>query len=112
MAGPTLTTAARLQCPHGGQVQIVTTDTRSSAGGSPLATSADQFLVTGCPFQLPGPTPSPCVKVVWQRPDTRAKAAGSYTLSASSAGLCVSAAEVPQGPVVVVSPGQTRARTK
>lgn len=111
MAGASLTATSRLQCPHGGQVQIVPADTRSRAGGAPLATASGQFLVTGCPFQLPGPTPSPCVQVIWQVPDTRVRAGGGFTLSQSSVGLCMSAAGAPQGPVVIVST-QTRTQTR
>ncbi|MGA9772087.1 MAG: hypothetical protein WBV94_23850 [Blastocatellia bacterium] len=94
-----------MQCPHGGTVQAVASNTRATAGGAPILTSADTFLVVGCPFQLPTtpPTPSPCVKIQWIVTDIRVKTASGQTLSNSSVGLCSSAAGVPQGPVVIQS---------
>jgi hypothetical protein len=105
MAGRTLTTASTLQCPHGGQVQIVSSNTRVTAGGAPAATSADTFTIAGCPFQIPAtpPIPSPCVRVQWLVPDTQVTVGGPATLSEGSTGLCLAATGVPQGPVSVVS---------
>lgn len=76
-----------------------------------MATAADTFVVVGCPFQIPAtpPIPSPCVRVQWLVPDARVSVSGNPTLSRSSAGLCLSAAGVPQGPVTVAS---TQARTQ
>lgn len=111
MAGHNLTTASSLQCPHGGVVQIVSANTRSRADHAFLATANDTFLISGCPFQIPAtpPIPSPCIQVLWQVPDTRVKVDNNPTLSRSSAGLCLSAAGVPQGPVTVV---QTQTRVE
>ena len=109
MAGYALTTQAKLQCPHGGQVQIVSANTKVSAGAA-LATAKDQFIITGCPFQLPGPVASPCVSVKWLIPDTRVSVLGQETLSQSSTGLCLAATQMPQGPVIVLST-QTRIKT-
>ena len=103
MSGHSVNTSATLQCPHGGQVQITSTNTRTKAGGAPMATANDTFLVSGCPFQLPGPTPSPCVEARWLVPDTRVKVDGNPALSRSSSGMCFSAAGVPQGPVSVTN---------
>jgi hypothetical protein len=79
------------------------------AAGAPLALATDTFIVAGCPFQIPAavPIPSPCVSVQWILPDLRDKVNSTPTLSQSSVGLCLSAAQVPQGPVIVVST-QTR----
>jgi hypothetical protein len=105
MAGNSLNTMAMLQCPHGGTVQIVSTNTRVNAGGAPMALAADTYIVSGCPFQIPAavPIPSPCVTVHWIVSDVQDKVNGVPTLSQSSVGLCLSAAQVPQGPVVVVN---------
>lgn len=105
MAGNTITVNAGLQCPHGGSVRIVSTKTRAMANSAPIATSTDTFIVSGCPFQIPAtpPIPSPCVSVRWIVSDSRVKVNGSATLSQSSAGQCLNAAQVPQGPVVVVN---------
>jgi hypothetical protein len=105
----TLTTAASLQCPHGGSVQVVTSNTRAMAG-SPIAVAGDMPIV-GCPFQIPAvvPIPSPCVVARWIVPDMRVTAAGTPTLSQTSVALCFSPQQVPQGPVVVAS---TQTRTQ
>jgi hypothetical protein len=112
VAGHSLTIASTLQCPHGGAVQIVSTNVRASAEGPPLALATDTFVVAGCPFQIPAvvPIPSPCVTVQWLVPDTRVTVDGQPTLSRSSTGLCLSAAQVPQGPVVIANT-QTAVRT-
>jgi hypothetical protein len=83
-------------------VQIVSTNTKTQADGAFMATASDTFTITGCSFML-GPVPSPCVTVRWLVPDTRVKVNGNPTLSRSSAGLCLSAAQVPQGPVAVAN---------
>lgn len=105
MAGNSLNITATLQCPHGGTVQIVSANTRVKAAGAPLALATDTFVVAGCSFQIPAvvPIPSPCVTVQWIVPDVRGKVNSTPTLSLTSVGLCLSAAQVPQGPVVVVS---------
>lgn len=105
MSGFAITLDATLQCPHGGKVAIVSTNT-STRAGTAMATVADQFLIAGCAFQLPGPVPSPCVKVQWMVPDVKTRINGNPTLSASSVGMCLSAAQVPQGPVIVASTQQ------
>jgi hypothetical protein len=101
MAGAGLTTASSLQCPHGGTVSIVSTNTQAQAG-APLVTQSDTFLVGGCPFVI-GVVPSPCVKVIWIVPEMRVKIKGAAGLDASSVGLCIGASGAPQGPVVVQS---------
>jgi hypothetical protein len=104
MAGGLLTTMSKLQCPHGGTVQIISSNTQVKAGTVPLALSSDTFTVMGCPFQIPAtpPIPSPCVTVRWVMVDLRSKSDQGATLSQSSVGLCLSAAQVPQGPVSIV----------
>ena len=102
MAGPSLTAASTLLCPHGGQVTIIPANVRAMAGGAPIATAADTFLVAGCAFTLPGPVPSPCVSVQWIVPGLRLKAGGP-ALDAGSVGLCLAATGAPQGPVSVVA---------
>lgn len=103
MAGNSLTTAAVMMCPHGGAVQVISANTRAKAGGVPLALATDTYLVAGCAFTLPGPVPSPCITVRWLVPDMRCKVSSSQTLSLSSVGLCYSAQQAPQGPVVIVN---------
>ncbi|MET9761301.1 hypothetical protein ABZ016_19940 [Streptomyces sp. NPDC006372] len=106
MAGHTLTTASALMCPHGGTVTATAaTAPTVHIAGAPVVTAADAFTVGGCPFQIPAapPIPSPCVVVQWTVPDARTTAQGAPTLSESSAGICLAATGVPQGPVQIVS---------
>jgi hypothetical protein len=112
MSGNSLTTDAVLQCPHGGSVKIISANTRTKAGAS-LALSTDQFVVSGCPFQIPAtpPVPSPCVTVQWTVSDMQVKVNSTPTLSKSSVGICQSAAQVPQGSVVIVNT-QLRVQSK
>lgn len=99
----TLTTASSMKCPHGGTVSVTTTNTTTDASGSKVVTIGDTFTVSGCAFTLPGPKPSPCVRVQWVVPDMRVRVGGQPTLSQTSVGLCLSAESIPQGPVVVSS---------
>src|SRR5205823_6712404 len=102
MAGNSLTTLSGLTCPHGGTVAIVSSNARVAAGGAPVALATDTFAITGCPFQIPvgvGTVPSPCVRVQWILPDLRDRTNGSLGLTQGSAGLCLAATQIPQGPV-------------
>lgn len=85
-------------------MQIVSSNTRVKAGQVALALASDTFTVVGCPFQIPAtpPIPSPCVRVQWVVADFRSKTSQGATLSQSSTGFCLSATQVPQGPVSVV----------
>lgn len=104
MADPLLTVGATVTCPHGGQGMIAPSQTNALAGGI-VCTQSDQVVIAGCPFFI-GPSPSPCVTVQWQSASTTTKAGGAAVLTISSIGLCMSAAQAPQGPVVL-APAQT-----
>ena len=97
MAGHSINILSTMQCPHGGRVQAISTNTRTRADGVFMATANDVFVVAGCTL------PNPCVTVQWLVPDFRVKVNGSPTLSRSSVGLCLNATQAPQGPVVVVA---------
>jgi hypothetical protein len=100
---------ASYMCPHGGQVIIITTNTRVKAERSRfLLRVSDTFLVVGCPFSLFW-GPSPCVIVRWLNESKRVKVMGVPVLLESSVGLCQNAAGVPQGPVMVMGQ-QSRAK--
>lgn len=101
MAG-LLTTASKLQCPHGGQVRITTSNDRAKAAGTALVRASDTFSISGCPFPSSGP-PHPCVRVKWVMPALRGKALREALLTRDSVGLCVAADDAPQGTVLILS---------
>ena len=107
MPGGMITVSSTLECPHGGQVEIVPANPKTTAGGATVATVADQFLISGCPFTLPTvpPIPSPCIMVQWVAGDLQNLSNSIPTLNPSSVGLCIGATGAPQGPVLVVNVG-------
>jgi hypothetical protein len=98
MAG-LLTTSSIMQCPHGGLVNVLSSDTRVRAVSSFVLRSSDTFTVAGCPFS-PG-TPHPCVRVQWVQPSLKSQAMGDFTLTEESVGLCVAADMAVQGTVLI-----------
>lgn len=102
MAGNTLTTATLMHCPHGGTVHVISSsNTISDTEGSAVATVADTYIISSCPYMMPVPIPSPCITVRWITSDSVVQIKGSPTLSETSVGLCLSAAQVPQGTVLI-----------
>jgi len=87
-----------LMCPHGIPGQVVPGSPRVLVNGMPAASLADQFLIAGCPFTLPGGKPQPCVKVQWLVPAARVLINGNPAILQSSVGLCLSADQIPNGP--------------
>jgi uncharacterized Zn-binding protein involved in type VI secretion len=101
MPGPLFHVGNTTMCPHGGMAQTISSNARVLVNGMPVATIADQTLIAGCVFTLPGPKPSPCVKVQWLVPATRVLIMGQPALLQTSSGLCQSPEQAPQGPPVV-----------
>ena len=99
MAG-LLTTSSMMMCPHGGQVQPITTNTRTKAGGDFALRQSDTFVIAGCPFIL-GLVPHPCVQVQWVQPAARSQVISDFTLTEASVGLCVTADQAAQGTVLI-----------
>jgi hypothetical protein len=97
--GQLLTTSSSMTCPHGGQVQAVSSNTRAKAGATILR-SSDTFTIAGCAFVI-ALAPHPCVTVQWVKSNVRTKVAGDYMLAADSVGLCLAGDQAPQGTVVV-----------
>jgi len=91
-----------MMCPHGGQVQPVTSNARVKAGGDYGLRTSDTFLIAGCAFVL-GVTPHPCMQVQWVVPAARDKIAGDAALTEASTGLCVAADQAVQGAVIISS---------
>jgi hypothetical protein len=95
---------AVVTCPHQGPATTPPTQPRVLVLGQPVATTANLYAVAGCIFTLPGPVPSPCVRVQWTAPAARVLVNGLPALVANpgpAPGLCLSALQVPQGPALV-----------
>lgn len=101
MPGPIFHVGATAICPHGGQVQTISSNARVLVGGMPAATMADTYLVAGCAFAV-GPKPQPCVRVQWIVPAVRVLVMGQPVILQTSTGLCLSAEQIPQGPPAVL----------
>ncbi|MEP6506795.1 MAG: hypothetical protein ABJC63_01115 [Gemmatimonadales bacterium] len=105
MAGSILTTDSQIQCPHGGQAVLATTNVRSMAR-SPMLLETDVHLVVGCPFTI-GSKYSPCVRIEWSAGAKRVNVNGVAVLTQASMGKCMSAESATQGLALVVSTQQS-----
>jgi hypothetical protein len=106
MPGQLFHVGAQAMCPHGAQVTTVSSNSRVLVGGQPVATLSDTYTIAGCPFQIPfgpGTKPQPCVKVQWLVPATRVLVNNQPPILSTSAGLCQSAEQIPQGPPTVAT---------
>ncbi len=102
MAGKYLTTASNIQCPHGGQLMLVTTNSKVLAGGALILLESDTHVVTGCPFTI-GTKYSPCVQVKWSAGSVKTSINGTAPLVNSSIGKCYSPENALQGVAMVVN---------
>jgi uncharacterized Zn-binding protein involved in type VI secretion len=102
MPGPLFHFGGTAICPHGGQVTVISTNTRVLVSGQPVATLSDNYLVAGCAFTA-GPKPQPCVKVQWLVPATRVLVNGQPAIIQTSMGICQSVEQIPQGPPTIVA---------
>ena len=102
MADFFLHVGAAINCPHGGQVSVITLNNRVFVDKKPVATQSDSFLIAGCPF--PGPAaPHPCIVVKWLVPATRVLVNGQPVILKNSIGVCQSMDQTPQGPPNVIT---------
>lgn len=102
---PILTAASTVTCPHGGQAVLLTRNTELLIDGAPALLQTDIHPIVGCPF-----TPAayvPCVSIRWVTAATQTKLRGVPVLLQTSVGLCLNAAQAPQGTAVVVQVQQT-----
>jgi hypothetical protein len=100
MSVPILTATSTVMCPHGGQAMLFSSQAEALIDGAPALLLTDVHPIVGCSF-----TPvaySPCVLVRWLNGATQTSVHGVPVLLQSSAGLCLNAAQVPQGPALVV----------
>lgn len=105
---PILTTTSTVMCPHGGMAQLITSNTEALVDGAPMLLQTDLHPIAGCAF-APGGVPSPCLTVRWLTAATQTAIRNVPVLLQTSVGLCLNAAQVPQGTALVV---QTQQKAK
>jgi hypothetical protein len=103
---PILTTLSTIQCPHGGQATLSTSNAVARVEGGYVLLVTDVHSIVGCPFTV-GSKYQPCVTARWLVGASQANVNGTAVLLQTSAGLCYSGEQIPQGPPVVVSTQQT-----
>ena len=100
MPGPLFHVGATANCPHGGPITTISSNSRVLVSGMQVATAVDQSAVAGCAFNVSG-KPQPCVLVKWLAPAVRVKVNGTPPILRTSAAVCQSAEQAPQGPPLV-----------
>ena len=102
MAGYLLTTASQVQCPHGGQATLTTSNTDVKADNAFALLETDVHGVSGCPFTVPPSKPQPCVRIEWSAGAVMGKNHSTAFLVQSSVGKCYSGEGALQGVAIVV----------
>lgn len=92
-----------MQCPHGGQAILITSNTKLLVDNAPALLETDVHPVAGCPFTLPGPKYSPCVRIEWTAGAAQAASNSIKVLVKSSVGKCISAEGAIQGVAIIVN---------
>lgn len=102
MPGNNLTTSSKIQCPHGGQAMLTTSNAKVLAGRAALLLESDIHSVVGCPFTV-GSKYSPCVRIEWTAGVAQVTVAGTAPLVKSSLGKCFNAEGALQGVAIIVT---------
>ncbi len=102
MPGYILTTASQVMCTHGGNAILTTSNTQLQVDNALALLETDVNSIAGCPFTLPGPKPSPCIRIEWTAGATQCKSNGTKVLIQSSMGKCISAEGATQGIAIVI----------
>ena len=95
--------ASTVQCPHGGKAILITANARIMVDNVPALLESDKHAVVGCLFTLPGPKPSPCIKIEWAGGSGQLKVNGAGVLVKSSVGKCYSPESALQGVAIIAS---------
>lgn len=96
-----LTPASTVMCPHGGQAILFTSNVQALLPSGPILLMSDVHPIAGCAF-APGGVPLPCLTIRWLTGSLQSAIHGVPALLDSSVGLCLNAAQVPQGTAIVV----------
>lgn len=91
-------------CPHGAPLQTIPSQVRVKLSGQFALVQSDTAMVSGCPWQIPGPTPvpDPCLKVQWLMGSLRIRLSGQPALLKSSPSLSSSVSQIPAGPAQIM----------
>ncbi|HEY0012015.1 MAG TPA: hypothetical protein VGB79_04090 [Allosphingosinicella sp.] len=100
MSLPLVTTATLAQCPHGIPGMLVSSAAKVLVLGMPPLVMGDKPTVSGCPFQLPVPTPSPCVTLLLTGASSKVMVEGKFALKMNPSDVGQAATQAPQGPVI------------
>lgn len=101
MPGNFLNMNSTIMCPHGGQANCITANTKVLAEGALALLESDILPVVGCPFTIVLKY-SPCVKIEWAAGAASVKIDGTPVLLKSSIGKCISAEGATQGMANIV----------
>lgn len=96
---PILTTTSTVLCPHGGMAQLITSNTEAVCDGAPALLLSDLHPIVGCAFAPVAP--SPCLTIRWVTGALQTSVRGVPVLLQTSVGLCLNAAQAPQGTAIV-----------
>jgi hypothetical protein len=105
MPGLLFHSGAPAQCPHAAPLTFTPTNTRVLVSAMAVATAADIFTISGCPFQIPvgaGTKPQPCVMAMLAQA-AKVLVNGSPAILNVGPSACRSAEQLPQGPAVILS---------
>lgn len=100
MTIPLVTIASIAQCPHTIPGTLAPSTSKVLAMGAATLVLGDKGTVVGCPFQLPGPTPSPCVTLVLTGASAKVMVEGKPALRMNPSDVGQAATQAPQGPVI------------
>ncbi len=101
---PILTTTSTVMCPHGGQAQLFTSNTDVKFDGAFALLQTDVHPIVGCPFAPVAPLP--CLTIRWVTGAVQTNVKNVPVLLMTSVGLCLNAAQAPQGTAIVVQTQQ------
>jgi hypothetical protein len=102
MPGKILATGSSVQCPHGGQATLTTSNNKVAVTTGRALLESDIHTVVGCPFTI-GSKPSPCIRIEWSAGANSVSVNGTPVLIQSSIGKCYSPESAVQGVAIIVN---------
>jgi len=95
-----LTIDSQIQCPHGGEAILLTTNSTLLVDDTPALLESDIHEVVGCTFTV-GVVYDPCVLINWSGGAEMLTVGNVGVLLESSVGACCNAAGAPQGVALI-----------